>query len=101
MKSPARSLALRSSLPMQKQEQMSGQDCLISRSGQFCSGWRDLVLSEQSQRVASSTHPDRWSINVIKEPAQNPDMNVNDLGFFRSLKTRIEEIKQAAMMSTK
>ena len=29
----------------------------------------------------------------MTQPAQSPDSNVNDLGFFRSLKCRVEQLK--------
>jgi hypothetical protein len=35
----------------------------------------------------------RWSINLITQPAQSPDLNINDLGFFRSLKTRVLQMR--------
>ena len=34
-----------------------------------------------------------WNITVVTQPAQSPDLNVNDLGFFRSLKCRAEQLK--------
>lgn len=34
-----------------------------------------------------------WNIEVVTQPAQSPDLNVNDLGFFRSLKTRVDALK--------
>jgi hypothetical protein len=33
---------------------------------------------------------DGWKIQVVTQPPQSPDLNVNDLGFFRSLKCRVE-----------
>ena len=36
---------------------------------------------------------DSWNITVVTQPAQSPDLNVNDLGFFRSLKCRVEQLK--------
>ena len=32
---------------------------------------------------------DGFNITVVTQPAQSPDMNINDLGFFRSLKCRV------------
>jgi hypothetical protein len=34
-----------------------------------------------------------WHIEVVTQPAQSPDLNINDLGFFRSMKTRVEALK--------
>ena len=36
---------------------------------------------------------DRWTVKFVTQPAQSPDFNVNDLGFFRSLKSRIKKMK--------
>jgi hypothetical protein len=33
---------------------------------------------------------------VVTQPPQSPDLNVNDLGFFRSLKCRVEILKNGA-----
>ena len=30
-----------------------------------------------------------WNIKLITQPAQSPDLNINDLGFFSSLKSRV------------
>ena len=30
-----------------------------------------------------------WNIQLVRQPAQSPDLNVNDLGFFASLKSRV------------
>jgi hypothetical protein len=37
-----------------------------------------------------------WNIKVITQPAQSPDLNINDLGFFRSIKCQVEQIKKGA-----
>jgi hypothetical protein len=34
-----------------------------------------------------------WDIEVVTQSAQSPDLNINDLGFFRSMKTRVEALK--------
>jgi hypothetical protein len=34
-----------------------------------------------------------WNIAVVTQPAQSPDLNINDLGFFRSLKSRVEPLQ--------
>jgi len=39
---------------------------------------------------------DGWKIKVITQPAQSPDLNINDLAFFRSLKCRVEILKNGA-----
>jgi hypothetical protein len=39
---------------------------------------------------------DGWKIQVITQPPQSPDLNVNDLGLFRSLKCRVENLKDGA-----
>jgi transposase len=39
---------------------------------------------------------DGWKIQVVTQPPQSPDLNVNDLGFFRSLKCRVETLKDGA-----
>ena len=39
---------------------------------------------------------DGWNITVITQPAQSPDLNINDLAFFRSLKCHVEMIKKGA-----
>jgi len=41
-------------------------------------------------------HKNGWDINVVTQPPQSPDLNVNDLGFFRSLKCRVEHLKNGA-----
>ena len=41
-------------------------------------------------------HVDGWDIEVVNQPAQSPDMNINDIGFFRSLKCQVEELKANA-----
>lgn len=30
-----------------------------------------------------------WNINLVTPPAQSPDLNINDLGLFPSLKSRV------------
>jgi hypothetical protein len=37
-----------------------------------------------------------WNIKVITQPAQSPDLNINDLAFFRSFKCRVENVKDGA-----
>lgn len=37
-----------------------------------------------------------WDIRFVKQPTQSPDLNVNDLGFFRSLKRHSNSIKLRA-----
>jgi hypothetical protein len=32
-----------------------------------------------------------WTVKIITQPAQSPDLNCNDLGFFHSLKTKVQE----------
>jgi len=41
-------------------------------------------------------HKDGWNINIVTQPPQSPDLNVNDLGFFRSLKCRVDHLKNGA-----
>jgi hypothetical protein len=36
---------------------------------------------------------DGWTVKVVTQPAQSPDLNINDLGFFHSLKSKIKKIK--------
>ena len=36
---------------------------------------------------------DGWNITVVTQPAQSPDLNILDLGFFRSLKSRVNQLK--------
>lgn len=36
-----------------------------------------------------------WNIQVVTQPPQSPDLNVNDL-FFQSLKCRVEKLKNGA-----
>ncbi len=36
---------------------------------------------------------DGWKISICTQPAQSPDLNINDLAFFRSLKCRVEYLK--------
>jgi hypothetical protein len=38
-------------------------------------------------------HTQLFNIGIIKQPAQSPDLNVNDLGFFRSLKCQVDSAK--------
>jgi hypothetical protein len=40
---------------------------------------------------------DDWGVSVVTQPAQSPDMNVNDLGFFNSLKAHVDDIKLGAL----
>lgn len=30
-----------------------------------------------------------WLVELVTQPAQSPDLNINDLGFFSSLKSRV------------
>ncbi len=34
-----------------------------------------------------------WSIKLVTQPTQSPDLNINNLGFFSSLKTRVLEAR--------
>ena len=36
---------------------------------------------------------DGWTMKVITQSSQSPDVNINDLGFFNSLKSRVREIQ--------
>lgn len=36
---------------------------------------------------------DGWNIQIVTQPAQSPDLNLLDLGFFASLKTRVSHLK--------
>jgi len=37
---------------------------------------------------------DGWKFKIVTQPAQSPDLNINDLSFFRSFKTRVNQIKK-------
>lgn len=37
-----------------------------------------------------------FSITLVNQPAQSPDLNINDLGFFNSLKKRVDLLKAMA-----
>ena len=37
-----------------------------------------------------------WNIKMVQQPAQSPDLNINDLSFFHSLKARVNSIKNGA-----
>lgn len=39
---------------------------------------------------------DGWHIRIVTQPAQSPDVNINDLGFFNSLKNQVGKIKNRA-----
>jgi hypothetical protein len=30
-----------------------------------------------------------WTVKVVTQPAQSPDLNLNNLGFFHSIKTKV------------
>jgi hypothetical protein len=69
---------------------------------QFC--FEELLIVQQDgarahtgkgnvDRFNELGREDGWNIQVVTQPAQSPDLNVNDLGFFRSMKTRVEALK--------
>jgi hypothetical protein len=37
-----------------------------------------------------------WKIKFVTQPAQSPDLNILDLGFFHSLKSRVSKLKMGA-----
>ena len=37
-----------------------------------------------------------WNIKFHTQPSQSPDLNINDLGFFASIKARVSHIKNKA-----
>ena len=38
-----------------------------------------------------------WMVELVTQPAQSPDLNVNDLGFFASLKSRVWGINASSI----
>ena len=38
-----------------------------------------------------------WMVKLVTQPAQSPDLNVNDLGFFASLKSRVWGMKASSI----
>ncbi|CAN0094704.1 unnamed protein product, partial [Sphacelaria rigidula] len=38
-----------------------------------------------------------WVVELVTQPAQSPDFNVNDMGFFASLKSRVWEINASSI----
>jgi len=49
-----------------------------------------------SNRLAELGRMDGWNIVFVTQPAQSPDLNILDLGFFRSLKSRVDNMKLKA-----
>ena len=41
------------------------------------------------QRLNEAGKEGGWNIKLVTQPAQSPDLNINDLGFFCSLKSRV------------
>ena len=80
-------------------------DCLLSEIKQKMPWLRnqEIVVQQDGARphtgkgnldaLRQAGNEGHWSINLIMQPAQSPDLNINDLGFFRSLKTRVLETK--------
>lgn len=44
---------------------------------------------DASNKLTSGGREGGWDIRVFRQPAQSPDLNVNDLGFVASLKSRV------------
>jgi hypothetical protein len=40
---------------------------------------------------------DGWNIKIVTQPSNSPDLNINDLGFFNSLKHRVSGLKNKAL----
>ena len=65
--------------------------------------YKELVVQQDGARshtgkgnveaLNKAGNDQNWSIKLITQPAQSPDLNINDLGFFRSLKTRVLETR--------
>ena len=48
------------------------------------------------QRLGDYGSTDGWNIKLVTQPPQSPDLNINDLSFFRSLKMRVNSLKKGA-----
>ena len=67
---------------------LQGQEVIVQQDGA-----PSHKTQENMNYFATEGQKNGWNINVITQPAQSPDLNINDLGFFRSLKCRVEHLK--------
>jgi hypothetical protein len=78
-------------LPSRNQQRMLfllGEDVIVQQDGALAHTGKGNV-----EKINNLDHENGWNIEVVTQPAQSPDLNINDLGFFRSMKTRIESLK--------
>lgn len=67
---------------------MHGKPLFIQHDGaKPHNGRGNLLYIEQQGQL------DGWNIQIITQPAQSPDLNILDLGFFNSLKSRVAKLK--------
>jgi hypothetical protein len=59
-------------------------------------GARPQTGQNNPQHIAALGSTGGWQFEMVTQPAQSPDLNILDLGFFHSLKSRVEAIKQNA-----
>lgn len=64
---------------------------IIQQDGARPHTGRDVV-----HRIEQYACTGGWSITMKTQPAQSPDLNILDLGFFHSLKVRVGHLKRTA-----
>ena len=54
-------------------------------------GAKSHIKDNDAEFVAAAT-AGNWNFNLVTQPARSPDLNINDLGFFRALQTAYWEL---------
>ena len=49
--------------------------------------------NENIAQIEAHANQDGWHIEIITQPAQSPDLNILDLGFFSSIKAQVHQLK--------
>jgi hypothetical protein len=65
-----------------------GEDVIVQQDGALAHTGKGNV-----EKFNNLNHDNGWNIEVVTQPARSPDLNINDLSFFRSIKTRVESLK--------
>lgn len=74
----------------QKMPWLKGKEVIVQQDGAPAH-----TTTENLRHFDQEGKKDGWKIKVITQPAQSPDLNINDLAFFRSLKCRVERLKNS------
>lgn len=59
-------------------------------------GARSHTGKDSTNIIEAHANGHGWSFEIITQPAQSPEFNILDLGFFHSLKVRVQQIKWRA-----